>query len=175
MKYSLFFFLPLLLIACKPYSSPSPRKVLAVDTVFTSGQAEAYGRYYSNLERNVCSLTLVSQGITIHGDTLSGTGSELVFTDIFLPLETDTLPEGTYRVDSTAAAFSALSALEFEGAVTGTYLLLLADGLPQRLYMFPSGSFTLRQWEDTTDMEIHLQTLDSQTFDATFRGVIQYR
>ena len=110
MKYSLFFFLPLLLIACKPYSSPSPRKVLAVDTVFTSGQAEAYGRYYSNLERNVCSLTLVSQGITIHGDTLSGTGSELVFTDIFLPLETDTLPEGTYRVDSTAAAFSALSA-----------------------------------------------------------------
>ncbi|MBO7502257.1 MAG: hypothetical protein J6T32_03450 [Paludibacteraceae bacterium] len=175
MKHSLFFFLPLLLIACKPYSSPSPKKVLTVDTVFTSGMAEVHGMYYSHLERNVYSLTLLSKGLTMRGDTLFGTGSELVFTDIFLPSDTRALQEGDYKVDSTATTFSALSAMEFEGAITGTYLLLLSDGLPQRVYMFPSGSFTLRQWDDTTDMEIHLQTFDSQTFDATYRGVIQYR
>jgi len=172
---SLVFFPCLFFVACQSMSSPSERKVVTVDTVFTQAYSKCYGAYYPSLDRQVFSLDLYSRGITLSGDTLCGTGTHLYFSDIFLPSEMDSLSEGTYRVDTTGSAFSALSGQYFEGNITGATLLLWKEAILQSVYLFPTGSLSLRQQGDTSVMEFHLKTQDAQTFDATYRGVIQYQ
>lgn len=176
MKNCLFVFISLwvfLLPSCQS-NTPSQRRVVAVDTVFTQAVVEAHSNWYRKLERHVFSLDLYSQGLVLHGDTLTGTGTNLYFSDIFLDTLATRLQEreGEYKVDSSANVRTALSAMTFEGDVTGTYLLLIADGALQKMYTFPSGTFTLQQLGDTSVMEFHLRTADQQTYDATYRGVL---
>lgn len=164
----------ILLTSCQKYNT-TPRKVLSIDTVFTSAYSHAYGTYYEGLERNVFSLDLYSQGIHFQNDTLLGSGTHLCFTDIFLPTNQTVIQEGDYKVDSTSNCHTALGAMYFEGNLTGTHLILWNDAKMDRIYLFPTGAFSLIQDADTSIIEFHLQTHDYQTFDATFRGIIQYQ
>lgn len=171
-----YYLLPLLILcACSPNTnSPTARRVTSIDTIFMQAVAKVHPSYYKGLDCNVISLDLYSKGIEIHGDTLMGTGSNLYFSDIFVPSVDSMLPEHTYRLDSVAAAYNALPAMEFEEHITGSYLVLWQDAGIGKVYLFPSGTFSIKNEGDTTNMEFHLQTADKQTFDATYRGVVRY-
>jgi hypothetical protein len=161
-----------LAISCTPKNSPVYRQSLSIDTVFTQAYAKHYGKHYAGLERQVFSLDLYSDGLTLdNNNRLQGTGTNLYFSDIFV--NSDLLESGTYTVDSTADAHTALSAMDFEGEITGTYLLMVNEGNVEKIYLFPSGHFNIDFVEDTCVMDFHLLTTDKQTYDATFRGVIK--
>ena len=163
-----------LLSACTPTNSPSEKRVVRIDTVFTQARVKAYGQHYAGLPLHVLSMDLFSEGLTLskQGDTLQGTGVNLYFSDIFV--SADTLSEGEYTVDSTVMEKTALSAMSFEGNITGTYLLLVKDGTLDNMYLFPRGTFIVRYEKDTCDISFHLTTEDNKTYDAEYRGVLYY-
>ena len=157
------------MVSCQQRNTPSSQsRSVRIDTLFTTAYAKSYGTYYKGLERQVMSLDLYSEGLTLHKDTISGTGVNLYLSDIFL--DTDFLEEGDYTVDSTANSHTALSAMSFEGSVTGTYLLLINDSKLEKMYLFPSGTFRVRYEDDVCHIAFHLLTGDKQTYDAVFRG-----
>ncbi len=164
-----------LLSACTSGNTPDPVKRLRADTVFTMAQVEAYGAHYPGLERNVFSLDLYSKGLNLDSGYIQGTGTNLYFSDIFLPTTATGLCEGEYRLDTTAQAFTTLPGVDFEGNITGAYLLLVQESSLAKIYLFRSGTFTLRQEGDTTQMDFHLVTDDQQTYNATFRGILELK
>ncbi|MCQ2333779.1 MAG: hypothetical protein MJZ88_04100 [Paludibacteraceae bacterium] len=164
------------LISCQPQSGPT-RRVTTIDTVFTTAYSEFYGAHYQLLHRNVLSLDLYSQGLTFDSlGKINGQGTNLYLSDIFIPLEDSTLRSCTYTVDTTGQNFTTLPGMNIDGGVTGAYLLLVnTDNTDpvSKIYYFTSGTFTIQHEGDTTDIDFHLVTEDKQTFDATYRGVIQ--
>lgn len=163
------------LSACTPGNTPDPVKRLRVDTVFTMAQVEAYGTHYPGLEKNVFSLDLYSKGLNLDSGYIQGIGTNLYFSDIFLPTATSGLSEGEYRLDTTAQAMTVLPGMDFEGNISGAYLLLIQESSLAKIYLFRSGTFTLRQEGDTAQMDFHLVTDDQQTYDATFRGILELK
>ena len=172
MRRLVFFLCIMCLVSCHQRNTPvAQRKVTHIDTVFTTAYAKSYGAYYKGLNRQVMSLDLYSEGLTLHKDTISGTGTNLYFSDIFA--DAGILEEGEYTVDSTANSHTALSAMSFEGSVTGTYLLLINDSKLERMYLFPSGTFAVQyEDKDTCRIDFHLLTDDKQTYDAVYRGKV---
>lgn len=164
------------LISCQPQGGPSHR-VTTIDTVFTSAYSEFYGAYYEMLPQNVMSLDLYSHGLTFDSlGKIHGQGTNLYLSDIFIPLEDSTLQSRTYMVDTTGQAFTTLPGMKIDGNVTGAYLILVnTDNTDpvSKIYYFSSGIFTIYNEGDTANIDFHLTTEDKQTFDATYRGVIQ--
>lgn len=163
------------MMSCHPQSGPT-RRVTTIDTIFTTAYSEFYGAHYELLPQNVLSLDLYTQGLTFDSlGSIHGQGSNLYFSDIFLSTEDSTLRSCTYTIDTTGAVNTTLHGMNFEGGVTGAYLLLVNTETAERvskIYYFKSGSFSVQNEGDTTDIEFHLVTDDKQTFDATYRGVI---
>ncbi len=173
MKNRIFiFFLPLFFIACQQPNSPSTQRVTRIDTVFTQAYFTQYGHYYQGLDCEVLSLDFYSDGLSLNGDTIEGTGTNLYLSDVFVPA--NQLEAAEYKVDTTAAVHTALSGMSFEGRVTGAYLLLVNDSQVEKIYLFPTGTFIVWYEDELCNVEFHLVTPDQQTYDAVYRGFPHY-
>ena len=114
----------LALSACHP-SNPSGRKGLPEN--YTLAYQEIYGHCYDSLPNvAVVALDLYSEGLELDKNhRIKGTGYNLYLSDIFVP---DSLLEpGLYRSDTTAAPFTFLPGMNFEGYPHGMYLLNIEE------------------------------------------------
>ena len=170
------FFSLVWLASCGPMPSSSNGKVVSIDTVFTWSVTHAHGQYYKKLDCNVFELDLYSRGLSFDtAHVLTGTGSYLYLSDVFLSLEDSLLRVGTYRIDTLPQPFSLLPGKEFEGHYTGTCLAVIKDGVAERIYRFTSGTCDIYAVGDSAEMAIHFVTPDKQTFDAVYRGALSPR
>lgn len=178
MKHHLLILLTLtgIFLGCNPQNGPTHR-IPPIDTVFSTAISEFYGAHYELIHQNVLSLDLYSHGLTFDSlGTIHGQGTNLYLSDIFVPTGDSTLRSHTYTIDTTGQAFTTLPGMEFEGGITGAYLLQVNTGTTERvnkIYYLQSGSFTVQNEGDTTEIVFHFVTNDKQTINATYRGVMQ--
>ena len=144
----------LALSACHP-SNPSGRKGLPEN--YTLAYQEIYGHCYDSLPNvAVVALDLYSEGLELDKNhRIKGTGYNLYLSDIFVP---DSLLEpGSYRSDTTAAPFTFLPGMNFEGYPHGMYLLNIEEGQIVHIQMLDSGSFVYRN--DSLLFAIHYRNV----------------
>ena len=149
----------------------------------TTGRIEDYGCYYAaeGLPQHVFALDLYSDGLqlidSVYGqDTITlmvGSGTNLYFSDVFLPDSLNTLEGGTYRADTTGAPFTFLPGKTFEGNFTGAYLLRVEQGKLLSHAILPSGSITLSYSGDTINMQFAGKISERQNYSATFSGILK--
>ena len=163
--------LTILAISCKP--QPTPSKPQPLDSVYTTMDLRLHGDYYES-GHSVYSLDLLSEGLAF--DSLGyivGTGCNLYLSDIFVHIDsTLRLPAGEYLMDSTAREMRFLPGMDFEGNVTGTYLLVIEDNQLKRIQLFETGSMQVEYDEDDVEMSFLLYSADStMVYRATYNGV----
>ena len=173
MKAYLYIALVLLLVACQPPNRPTkPTGLQQVDSVYTQADFRAYGDYY-NSNHQVYAIDLLSDGLVYDSVWhISGTGCNLFLSDVFVSAEdTMGLPAGSYEMDSVARVGSFLRGMNFEGNITGTYLLEINEDKIQRMILFRTGHMTVDYVAD----DLHLYTEDSTHYHATYMGPVMYR
>ncbi len=158
-------------ISCKP--QPSPTKPQPLDSVYITMDLRMHGDYYGS-GHSVYSLDLLSEGLEF--DSLGyivGSGCNLYLSDIFAQADsTLRLPAGQYQMDSIAREKTFLRGMDFEGNVTGTYLLVIEDNQLKRIQLFHTGSMLVNYEEDDVEMTFQLYNADSTiVYRATFRGL----
>lgn len=167
------YLLPLLLLfsACQSNNAPKPL-VEPIDSIYTIADIQWHKQYYPLLEQQVFSIDLLSEGLSFDSaNHIVGTGYNLYLSDIFLPLTDTLLQAGTYRMDTTAASYTFLPYMDFEGAITGTYLLDIQESKIHRIIGFTAGEMQL-EWLSDEDIRVEcwLYTADSTRYHATYQG-----
>ncbi len=165
------------LVSCSPKGGRQPEAAVVYDTLFTLALQEQHGAYYADggLENNVVSLDLYSENLSLNKQgRIEGTGTNLYFSDIFLPPTDSTLLVGTYLSDTTGSAFTFLPGKSFRGNFTGAYLLSITDGTLVSYRLLPAGSLEVAQAEDEEHVVIRFsEPADSRTkYHAVFKGRI---
>ena len=175
MKHYIYIVLFLFLVGCNPYNRPthpSSPPTLKADSVYTKADFRQYGDYH-NTGHQVFAIDLLSEGLeydsTFH---ISGSGCNLFLSDIFV---TDSLVEGHYKMDSVAKDMTFLRGMDFEGNITGTYLLHINENQIQKIVLFTGGSMDIAYLEDKILLEFELYTTDSTFYHATYQGPAMYR
>ncbi len=163
----------LCLVACQAPNNPT--KVASVDTELDKGKVTFYGAYYAEegLNYNVLDLDLLSEHLSY--DSLGhivGTGTNLYFSDIFLSPTDSLLQEGIYTADTIPAERTFLPGMNYEGGVSGAYLLQIVDNQVSRIILIDKGTFHLTQEGDTTHIAFDLVTDTKQAYKGTFHGVL---
>lgn len=133
------------------YSSYTSRTVQTLDTVMTSGRLEYYGAYYKQIgvTYDIISLDLYSKGLGLNDDgKMEGVGTNLYISDIFVPTTDGTLPEGTYRSDTTANPMHFLRGLDYDGSYGGSYVLLMSES-GYKVLPITEGEMTMAYAGDT--------------------------
>ena len=75
-------------------------------------------------------------------------------------------------MDSTAREMRFLPGMDFEGNVTGTYLLVIEDNQLKRIQLFETGSMQVEYDEDDVEMSFLLYSADStMVYRATYNGM----
>lgn len=103
--------LALLLVSfasCKP-NEPRFEYKYDYNPVYTWGQAEFYGDYYSDvdIDLNVLTLSLFSDSLYANNKgQLAGFGQYLFIEDVFIALGDTIMPDGIYRTDTIAQPFT---------------------------------------------------------------------
>ena len=177
MKTYLYIALALLVIACKPQNTPTtPDTIMQADSVYTTADFRAYGDHY-NSGHQIYAIDLLSEGLTYDSTWhISGSGYNLYLSDVIVHKDsTKRLPEGTYYMDSVATENTFLRGMQFEGNVTGTYLLEIKDNFMQRITLFTSGVMTIAYEQQNILLDFTLYTADSVCYRATYNGPAQYR
>ena len=171
MKNYIYILLFLFVVSCKPYNGPTPpgsQPILKADSVYVTADFRQYGDYY-NTGHQVFAVDLLSQGLEY--DTayhICGTGCNLFLSDIFT--HCDSLPAGHYEMDSVAKDKTFLRGMDFEGNITGTYLLQISNDTIQQIVLFTSGSMDITLEKDSIQLEFSLYTADSAYYHATYQG-----
>lgn len=148
------------------------------DTTFVEAYSTSYGAYYAGrgVEQNVIELDLYSEGLGLDSaGIIVGTGSNLYFSDIFLPSTEQQLLAGTYHSDTTGSAYTFLPGVDYEGNISGAYLLLIDNGILAGYTIFEDGSFVAEQDADTMRISFSMKYNEygvQKTYNAVFRGVI---
>lgn len=173
MKRLFYLILILLLAGCEEKNHPTEK---AIENQFTQGIAINYGNYYAEerVQQNVLSLDLYSKGLSLDtADQIVGTGVNLYFSDIFVPKTENTFPIGTYVSDTTGMALSFLPGMNYEGSVSGAYLLIIKeDGYSVDL--IKEGNFVVTQDGDSTQIDFTLIRSNGQKYTASYKGIIDY-
>lgn len=167
--------LALIFISCNHKNTPGHNIVTLNE--FTTSVANFYGAFYKTqgIENNVISLDLFSEGIKLNEQGyMEGTGTNLFFSDIFLSPTDTFLLQQTYEADTTAQPFTFLKGVDYEGNITGAYLLNLQENILQSFEIFPNGNFVLSYQQDSVFIDFSLQRTDQSVYHATFKGTIPY-
>lgn len=177
MKYFKYIFpLVLLLSACDQHKGPETDSIAQYDSIYTIADIQWHQQYYPLLDRQVFSIDLLTEGLSFDSTYhIEGSGQNLYFSDIFLPLTDTLLQDGVYRMDSTANEFTFLPYMYFEGNITGCYMLDIQDSQMRRIIGFTSGEFEITSLGDDMRMEISLYMADSTSYHAIYQGPAIYR
>ena len=174
MRNVIYLLLLLLVASCNPINNPNtPTKPVIADSVFVCADFREYGDYYKT-GHQVYAIDLVSQGLEY--DSLfhiQGSGYNLFLSDIFTTSKS--LPAGHYQMDSMAKDMTFLRGMDFEGSITGTYLLQISENKIQRITLFTGGSMDVAYLEDEILLDFKLYTADSTLYHATYQGPAMYR
>jgi hypothetical protein len=174
MKNVIYLLLLLLVASCNPINNPNtPTKPVIADSVFVCADFRKYGDYYKT-GHQVYAIDLLSQGLEY--DSLfhiQGSGYNLFLSDIFTTSKS--LPAGHYQMDSVAKDMTFLRGMDFEGSITGTYLLQISENKIQRITLFTGGSMDVAYLEDEILLDFKLYTADSTLYHATYQGPAMYR
>lgn len=161
----------LLLSSCQSPYGPTARPVWQYDSVYLLADIQWHKQYYPLLDKQVFSIDLLSNGLYFDSTRILGTGLNLCFSDVFLPLTDSVLPAGIYHMDTTAVSNTFLPYLYFDkDHLTGCYLLDISDNQIQRLIGFTAGSFKLTYHGDDILLDISLYTADSTHYHAIYQG-----
>ena len=164
-----------LLAACSQRNTPQPK--VRTQTEFNTALAKFYRAFYSSVgvEENVLSLDLFSEGISLNKEGyMQGTGSNLFFSDIFLASADSLLTADTYKADTTAQPLTFLPGINYEGNITGAYLLDLEESKLVDYQIFTDGSFELTRRADSIFINFELQREKGGIYKAQFSGVVPY-
>lgn len=174
MRNVIYLLLLLLVASCNPINNPNtPTKPVIADSVFVCADFREYGDYYKT-GHQVYAIDLLSQGLEY--DSLfhiQGSGYNLFLSDIFTTSKS--LPAGHYQMDSMAKDMTFLRGMDFEGSITGTYLLQISENKIQRITLFTGGSMDVAYLEDEILLDFKLYTADSTLYHATYQGPAMYR
>ena len=174
MRNVIYLLLLLLVASCNPINNPNtPTKPVIADSVFVCVDFRKYGDYYKT-GHQVYAIDLLSQGLEY--DSLfhiQGSGYNLFLSDIFTTSKS--LPAGHYQMDSVAKDMTFLRGMDFEGSITGTYLLQISENKIQRITLFTGGSMDVAYLEDEILLDFKLYTADSTLYHATYQGPAMYR
>lgn len=174
MRNVIYLLLLLLVASCNPINNPNtPTKPVIADSVFVCADFRKYGDYYKT-GHQVYAIDLLSQGLEY--DSLfhiQGSGYNLFLSDIFTTSKS--LPAGHYQMDSVAKDMTFLRGMDFEGSITGTYLLQISENKIQRITLFTGGSMDVAYREDEILLDFKLYTADSTLYHATYQGPAMYR
>ena len=175
MKNYIYFVLFLFVVSCKPYNRPTgpgSQPTLKADSVYTIADFRQHGDYY-NTGHQVFAIDLLSEGLVYDSAFhISGSGCNLFLSDIFV---TDSLVEGHYKMDSVAKEMTFLRGMDFEGNITGTYLLHINENQIQKIVPFTGGSMDIAYLENDILLKFSLYTADSTLYRATYQGPATYR
>ena len=164
-----------LLVSCVPKNPPTPpTPTLKMDSIYTTADFRSYGDYY-NTGLEVFAVDLLSEGL-IYDSTfhISGSGCNLYLSDIFV--HGDSLPAGHYQIDSVAREMTFLRGMDFEGNITGTYLLHINEDKIQQIVLFHGGSMDVAYTEEgSVHLDFSLYTTDSTYYHAQYTGPAHYR
>jgi hypothetical protein len=176
MKNYIYIALLLLVIGCTPHGGTNPNKplpILPVDSVYITADFRKYGDYY-HTGHQVYAIDLLSQGLEYDSAYhIYGSGCNLYLSDVFTTC--DSLPAGHYQMDSVAKEGTFLRGMDFEGNITGTYLLQIYEDKIERITSFTSGSMDVDYLDGNILLEYSLYTADSTLYRATYRGPAMYR
>lgn len=176
MKIYIYILLVALLIACKPGNVPTRPTEQQWDSVYTAADFRHYGDYYQS-GHQVYAIDLLSEGLAY--DSLwhiHGSGYNLYLSDVFAAMtDTAALPAGTYTMDSVAKEMSFLRGMNFDGSITGSYMLMIEESNIQQIILFTTGSMTVAYEEDDILVDMHLYTADSTYYHAYYTGPARYR
>ena len=174
MRNAIYLLLLLLVASCKPIHNPNtPTRPSTADSVFVCADFRKHGDYY-NTGHQVYAIDLLSQGLEY--DSLfhiQGSGYNLFLSDIFTTSKS--LPAGHYEMDSVARDMTFLRGMDFEGSITGTYLLQINEDKIQHITLFTGGSMDVAYLEDEILLDFKLYTADSTLYHATYQGPAMYR
>ncbi len=162
----------LCLMACQEKHKPQVQP-LKSETQLDKGRCIFYGDYYAEegIAHNVVDMDLLSKGLSYDSvGRIVGTGTNLYFSDIFLHATDTLLPAGVYTTDTTAAVGTFLSGMDYEGGVSGAYLLHITDNAVMEIILIEKGTFTLRYEGEKTHVDFDLVTTEGQAYKGTFDG-----
>lgn len=170
------FFFIIFLVACNPRSQsdePTFHKTIAdCDSVYLIADIQWHKQYYPLLQQQVFSIDLLSDGLSFDSSHhIVGTGCNLYLSDVFLPLTDTHLQAGTYQMDTTAAAYTFLPFMNFDGNITGCYLLDIQDNNIQQIIGFCAGQMQVEYISETDiRLDFVLYTNDSTSYHAIYQG-----
>ena len=175
MKNYIYILLFLFVVGCTPYNKPTgptPQPILKADSVYITADFRQYGDYY-NTGHQVYAIDLLSTGLEYDSAFhIFGSGCNLFLSDIFV---SDSLVAGHYKMDSVAKNMTFLRGMNFEGNITGTYLLHISESQIQKIVLFTSGSMDVTYLENDILLDFSLYTADSTLYHATYQGPAIYR
>lgn len=169
----------LFLLGCNtpsPVPNPEPKQMK-----FTTAYAVSYGDYYKKggLEQNVLSLDLYAGDLDLDSvGRIQGTGTNLYFSDIFVSADVLTLQDGIYRSDTTAEAMTFLPGKNYEGSITGAYMLTVADGALTGISLIEEGEMDVQHIGDSTFLSFTLYYTENyrkQQYIGQYRGIVRNR
>ena len=167
------YILPLLVImaSCHPYYRPTTNHVSQYDSIYLIADIQYHKQHYPLLDKEVFSIDLLSDGLVFDSTHIVGTGLNLCFSDIFLPMTDTVLQEGIYHLDTTAAAYTFLPYIYFDkDHLTGCYMIDIRENQIQRIIGFTAGSFEITSLGSDIRMDISLYTADSTHYHAIYQG-----
>lgn len=180
-KLKYIFLIIIVLAACNPHShnnEPNINKTIAdYDSVYLIADVQWHKQFYPLLERQLFSIDLLSDGLSFDSTHhIVGTGCNLYLSDIFLPINQTYLQNGTYTIDTTAGNFTFLPYMNFEGEITGCYLLDIQENKIQRIIGFTAGKMQLSYInKENIHIDLSLYTADSTHYHAIYQGPANYK
>ncbi len=180
MSQKIFVVLSLVFVIVGCNSAPTPEKKDVKSHSFLKAYVKSYGAHYAGrgISQNVVDLDLYSAGVDLDSTHhIVGTGGNLYVSDIFLPAGETRLTEGTYRSDTTGAAYTFLPGVDYDGAISGAYLLQISEGGLSSYTIFNEGQFVLSQDADSTYIQFTFTYNENgvkRKYEAEYRGIINY-
>ncbi len=162
------------LVSCQDSHNPQVSPVES-ETVLDKGRCIFYGDYYSEegITHNVVDMDLLSANLSYDSlGYIAGTGTNLYLSDIFIHATDTLIPAGVYTADTTAAVGTFLPGMDYEGGVSGAYLLNIVDNAVMKIILIEKGTFTLRYEGAKTHITFDLVTTNGSTYKGTFDGVL---
>ena len=102
---------------------------------------------------------------------ITGTGYNLYLSDVFTGLADSLgLPAGSYKMDSVAREGTFLRGMDFDGNITGCYLLEISNDQLKRIVLFTSGSMQVAYEGEEIILDLTLYTADSLQYKAMYLG-----
>ena len=175
MKKILYIIFALTRIGCNPTNHTNPPSTPSAqpDSVYVTADFRKHGNYYGT-GHQIFAIDLLSNGLTYDSTYhISGTGYNLFLSDVFI--KNDSLVAGHYEMDSVVRDTSFLRGMDFEGNITGTYLLQIQDDKVLHITLFTAGSMEVSYHENEIRLDFTLYTIDSTRYHATYQGSAIYR